>query len=215
MINPNDNFSIICINHFLLNFVPQKSENIFRNNFSQKSDYRPKWMNQWKITNKPLNNWQHLDKRTCASPGILSFLSKHYSEYCLWSFPPSILNEYFIGYCYFSDVPNAPKLVSVNCEKKEATIRWSPSGDNRAPISRYIIQYNTSFTPDAWENAFDNVPATDMAYIVSFPFVYDLSLCPKVILRLFMDPRIAGSLSPRRAIETLNRSCLPLPLLGV
>ncbi|XP_018915521.1 neuroglian isoform X2 [Bemisia tabaci] len=64
------------------------------------------------------------------------------------------------------DVPNAPKLVSVNCEKKEATIRWSPSGDNRAPISRYIIQYNTSFTPDAWENAFDNVPATDMAYIV-------------------------------------------------
>lgn len=41
-------------------------------------------------------------------------------------------------------------------------------GDNRAPILGYIIQYNTSFTPDTWENAFDSVPATSTQFNVSF-----------------------------------------------
>lgn len=40
-------------------------------------------------------------------------------------------------------------------------------GDNRAPILRYTIQFNTSFTPDTWEVAYDSVPATDMTYNVA------------------------------------------------
>ncbi|XP_073993820.1 neuroglian isoform X3 [Rhodnius prolixus] len=65
------------------------------------------------------------------------------------------------------DVPNAPELTGVECNKRVATIRWKPMGDNRAPILRYTIQYNTTFTPDTWEIAYDSVPATDVTYTVS------------------------------------------------
>jgi len=40
-------------------------------------------------------------------------------------------------------------------------------GDNRSPILHYTIQYNTSFTPDTWEIASKDVPATETAYTVS------------------------------------------------
>lgn len=66
----------------------------------------------------------------------------------------------------FADVPNAPRLLSIGCNKMDASVRWEPMGDNRAPILTYTIQHNTSFTPDIWEVAFDNVPATDLTYTV-------------------------------------------------
>ncbi|KAL1110491.1 hypothetical protein AAG570_008019, partial [Ranatra chinensis] len=65
------------------------------------------------------------------------------------------------------DVPNAPRLLYVQCNKRDAAISWTPMGDNRAPILRYTIQYNTTFNPDTWENAYDNVPATDNTYTVA------------------------------------------------
>jgi hypothetical protein len=46
-------------------------------------------------------------------------------------------------------------------------------GDNRAPILRFTIQFNTSFTPDTWEVAFDTIPATDMTYTVSLNTHYE------------------------------------------
>ncbi|XP_015587223.1 neuroglian isoform X2 [Cephus cinctus] len=64
------------------------------------------------------------------------------------------------------DVPNAPILLEVNCSSNEASVRWSPMGDNRAPISRYIIQYNTSFTPDTWEESTEFVPAIEQTHIM-------------------------------------------------
>ncbi|KAK6624567.1 hypothetical protein RUM44_011426 [Polyplax serrata] len=64
------------------------------------------------------------------------------------------------------DVPNAPRLVKVQCNRMDASVRWEPLGDNRAPILSYTIQYNTSFTPDTWEVAFDNIPAIDQTYSV-------------------------------------------------
>ncbi|XP_066590095.1 neuroglian isoform X2 [Prorops nasuta] len=64
------------------------------------------------------------------------------------------------------DVPNAPRLVSVICGSNEASVRWSPMGDNRAPILRYTIQHNTTFTPDIWDVSADFVPATEQTYIV-------------------------------------------------
>ncbi|XP_014218547.1 neuroglian isoform X2 [Copidosoma floridanum] len=64
------------------------------------------------------------------------------------------------------DVPNSPTLQSVNCGAKEAYVSWIPKGDNRSPILRYTIQYNTSFTPDTWENAKDHVPATEQRYAI-------------------------------------------------
>lgn len=64
------------------------------------------------------------------------------------------------------DVPNPPRMVSIQCHTKDATISWTPMGDNRAPISYFIIQYNTSFTPEEWKDAFNHVPAADMTYNV-------------------------------------------------
>lgn len=65
------------------------------------------------------------------------------------------------------DVPNPPRLKGVRCNSHDAAVTWEPLGDNRAPILHYTIQYNTSFTPDSWEVAFDKVPATDFTYTVA------------------------------------------------
>lgn len=45
-------------------------------------------------------------------------------------------------------------------------MKWQPKGDNRAPILRYTIEYNTSFAPDSWSVASNDVPASDQTYIV-------------------------------------------------
>ncbi|XP_026465687.1 neuroglian isoform X3 [Ctenocephalides felis] len=65
------------------------------------------------------------------------------------------------------DKPNAPRLRGTRCNYRDTTINWEPMGDNRAPILRYRIEFNTSFTPDTWEIAYDNVPATDQTYTVA------------------------------------------------
>lgn len=39
-------------------------------------------------------------------------------------------------------------------------------GDNRAITLRYTIQYNTSFTPDTWDIANDNVPHPEKTWSV-------------------------------------------------
>lgn len=64
------------------------------------------------------------------------------------------------------DVPNPPTLKSIACQERDSEITWTPNGDNRAPILYYTIQYNTSFTPETWEIAFDKVPATDFTFKV-------------------------------------------------
>jgi neuronal cell adhesion protein len=65
------------------------------------------------------------------------------------------------------DVPNQPKLTNIECNAHDATVGWESQGDNRSPILYFTIQYNTSFTPDTWEVAFDKVPATEFSYTVS------------------------------------------------
>jgi hypothetical protein len=82
-----------------------------------------------------------------------------------------------IVFSFSIDVPNAPNLKSVTCNKRDASIHWEPMGDNRAPILRYMIQFNTSFTPDTWEIAFDSIPATDMTYTVSLTTCYEAFEC--------------------------------------
>ncbi|XP_057339173.1 neuroglian isoform X3 [Microplitis mediator] len=62
------------------------------------------------------------------------------------------------------DVPNAPVLQGIQCYENEARINWVAMGDNRAPISHYIVEYNTSFTPDSWEVIRDDIPGTSQTY---------------------------------------------------
>ncbi|KAF9816679.1 hypothetical protein SFRURICE_018559 [Spodoptera frugiperda] len=64
------------------------------------------------------------------------------------------------------DKPNPPALDGIECHEKTATLRWHSMGDNRAPVLRYSIQYNTTFTPDTWDMASDNVPAIDTSWTV-------------------------------------------------
>lgn len=81
------------------------------------------------------------------------------------------------------DVPNAPRMLSITCQSKDATISWTPMGDNRAPILGYIIQYNTSFTPDTWENEYENVPASEMTYNVRVMQRFSYSFFLMVLFR--------------------------------
>ncbi|XP_065332463.1 neuroglian isoform X1 [Cloeon dipterum] len=64
------------------------------------------------------------------------------------------------------DVPNPPSLKGIRCDELEAKIAWESKGDNRAPIVRYTIQYNTSFTPDSWDIAAEKVPRSESSYTV-------------------------------------------------
>ncbi|XP_041975037.1 neuroglian-like isoform X1 [Aricia agestis] len=64
------------------------------------------------------------------------------------------------------DKPNSPALDGIECHEKTALLRWHSRGDNRAPILRYSIQYNTSFTPDTWDVVSDSVPAIDTSWSV-------------------------------------------------
>lgn len=64
------------------------------------------------------------------------------------------------------DVPNPPSLIGIQCKAREAEISWKPQGDNRSPILHYTIQYNTSFTPQTWDAAFEKVPSTDFSYTI-------------------------------------------------
>lgn len=79
-------------------------------------------------------------------------------------------------YKYTPDVPNPPQILEVTCNDRDASVAWQPMGENRAPILGYLIQYNTSFTPDTWENAFESVPAASTQFNVSDLFVYGSSV---------------------------------------
>ncbi|KAG8195062.1 hypothetical protein JTE90_029641 [Oedothorax gibbosus] len=55
------------------------------------------------------------------------------------------------------DTPNPPIILGVKCDGLTALVQWQPNGDRRAAILSYTIQFNTSFTPDKWEDAFVSI----------------------------------------------------------
>ncbi|KAG1714169.1 Neuroglian [Nymphon striatum] len=65
------------------------------------------------------------------------------------------------------DVPNRPLMLGVDCDGLTAMVKWRPNGDNRASINNFIIEYNTSFTPDTWVSAFSTIPSTDSKFKIS------------------------------------------------
>jgi len=56
--------------------------------------------------------------------------------------------------------------LEIICNKINAVVKWRPNGDNRAPILRYTVEYNTSFEPGTWLVASDDVSAADLMFIV-------------------------------------------------
>lgn len=69
------------------------------------------------------------------------------------------------------DVPNPPRIISVKCSTTYASVVWQPMGDRRAPILSYSIQYNTSFSPETWEDAFTDIAAADTRFRVNMNFI--------------------------------------------
>lgn len=68
------------------------------------------------------------------------------------------------------DRPNAPRLDRVDCSDREARVLWSAQGENRAPITSYTIQYNTSFTPDTWIGTENIDPQVDSYTVTLSPW---------------------------------------------
>ncbi|UYV67407.1 CHL1 [Cordylochernes scorpioides] len=109
--------------------------------------------------------------------------------------------------CVHADVPNAPRIVNINCDGQTALIEWQPTGDQRAPILSYNIEYNTSFTPDLWVPAFYNIPAPDTMFKalsrVTLTLVLQVSMSPwanytfRVIARNKIGPSLPSSPSER------------------
>lgn len=97
------------------------------------------------------------------------------------------------------DVPNPPKIVGVECEGSAAMVEWTPTGDRRAPILSYSIQYNTSFTPDVWEDAFVNIPAPDNRFKVSMSPWSNYTF--RVIARNKIGPSLPSEPSDRCTTE--------------
>ncbi|XP_052866871.1 neuroglian isoform X2 [Anopheles cruzii] len=65
------------------------------------------------------------------------------------------------------DRPNPPTIEHVTCWEKMAKIVWSSNGDNRSPILHYILEYNTSWTPDTWGVLWEEIPGTDLSWVVN------------------------------------------------
>ena len=55
--------------------------------------------------------------------------------------------------------PGPPQNVEVvACIGRSAQLRWEKGKENGAEISRYIVQFNTSDTPDRWHDYFEQFP---------------------------------------------------------
>ena len=97
------------------------------------------------------------------------------------------------------DVPNPPKIVGVECEGSAALVEWTPTGDRRAPILSYSIQYNTSFSQDVWEDAFVNIPAPDNRFKVSMSPWANYTF--RVVARNKIGPSLPSDASDRCTTE--------------
>jgi len=56
--------------------------------------------------------------------------------------------------------------LEIICNNRNAVVKWKSMGDNRARIIRYTVEYNTSFDPGTWLVASDDVPASNLEFIV-------------------------------------------------
>lgn len=58
------------------------------------------------------------------------------------------------------DVPNPPRITNIHCNNSLAKVEWVSTGDRRAPILFYRIQYKTNFQ-DVWEYNMYEIPVPE------------------------------------------------------
>lgn len=54
------------------------------------------------------------------------------------------------------DAPQDVKLVS--CQHRFAHLQWKLLHDNYSPVTQFVLQYNTSFQPNVWQEIRSNLP---------------------------------------------------------
>jgi neuronal cell adhesion protein len=63
----------------------------------------------------------------------------------------------FVSFVFANYVPSPPEIINIECRTISAILSWTPIGDT-APVTGYIIQYQTSFSPGEWINYEFTVP---------------------------------------------------------
>lgn len=67
----------------------------------------------------------------------------------------------------FQDRPDHPPSVAIEyCQAMLARIKWSPGANNNAPLTGYVIQYQTAMDKSMWYTAVDSVPDGTTQYDV-------------------------------------------------
>jgi len=68
--------------------------------------------------------------------------------------------------------PDAPLNVLVRCSTEmlaslSAEVNWTPGRENYAPILNFVIQFNTTFSPDTWIDIADNISQNERSRVVN------------------------------------------------
>ncbi|CAH1783792.1 unnamed protein product [Owenia fusiformis] len=101
------------------------------------------------------------------------------------------------------DIPDPPTSVTANCKREEgkAEVEWQPNKENYAPILNFIVQFNTTFSPDTWLNARENITQNQQKVII------DLSPYGNYSFRVLARNKI-GMSNPSMHSKTI---CTTLP----
>jgi hypothetical protein len=62
----------------------------------------------------------------------------------------SVISLTFILCIIAEEIPTPPEILDTECKRVSAILSWSPTGN--APVTGYIIQYKTNWSPNEWLN---------------------------------------------------------------
>jgi len=65
------------------------------------------------------------------------------------------------------DRPDMPPVVSIEqCGASWAEIKWSPGTNNNAPLTNFIVQYQTLTDQSIWYTSAEDIPPKTTSYTV-------------------------------------------------
>uniref|UniRef100_A0A5S6R614 Neuroglian n=1 Tax=Trichuris muris TaxID=70415 RepID=A0A5S6R614_TRIMR len=62
------------------------------------------------------------------------------------------------------DVPEAPRVLSVECNDRQALIRWAHADENFEPITKYKVEYATAFNRSLWTKTLEEDKTNQRTY---------------------------------------------------
>jgi hypothetical protein len=58
----------------------------------------------------------------------------------------SVISMTFILCIIADEIPNPPEILDTECKQRSVILSWSPTGE--APVTGYMIQYKTNWSPN-------------------------------------------------------------------